>query len=101
MEKKIVIDAVAFARSLSNPADPNALLDETLSIIYRVPLAAQTRQTLKQQILLSNQVQDHYWTDAWNLYISNPSNSTNFNIVNNRLKSLFQYLMSLAEYQLA
>jgi uncharacterized protein (DUF1800 family) len=99
--KKIVIDAVAFARSLSNPSDPNALLDETLSIIYRVPLTAQTRQTLKQQILLSNQVQDYYWTDAWNLYLSNPSNSANFNIVNNRLKSLFQYLMSLAEYQLA
>ena len=99
--KKIVIDAVAFARSLANPSDPNALLDETLSIIYRVPLTAQTRQTLKQQILLSNQVQDHYWTDAWNLYLSNPSNSANYNIVNNRLKSLFQYLMSLAEYQLA
>ena len=99
--KKIIIDGVAFAKTLSNPSDPNALLDDVLSTIFRVPLTVPTRQTIKQQILLSNQTQDHYWTDAWNLYMANTANQTNYNIVNNRLKSLFQYLMSLAEYQLA
>ena len=99
--KKIVIDAVGFVKTLSNPSDPNALLDEVLSIIYRVPLATQTKQTIKQQILLSNQTLDHYWSDAWNIYMANPNNQANYNIVNNRLKTLFQYLMSLAEYQLS
>ena len=99
--KKIMIDAVAFTKTLSNPSDPNALLDEVLSIILRVPISAQSKQTIKQQILLSNQVADHYWTDAWNQYINSPSNQTNYSIVNSRLKSLFQYLMSLAEYQLS
>jgi len=32
-------------------------------------------------------------------YESNPT-TANFNIVNNRLKSLFQYLFNLSEYQL-
>jgi uncharacterized protein (DUF1800 family) len=98
--KKIIIDAVAFVKTLSNPSDPNILLDEALSIIFRVPLSAQTQQNIKQQILLSNQAQDHYWSDAWNQYIANP-NQANYNIVNSRLKTLFQYLMSLAEYQLS
>lgn len=99
--KKIIIDAVAFVKTFSNPADPNALLDEALNIIFRVPLSASTKQNIKQQILLSNQVSDHYWSDAWNQYMATPSDQTNYTIVNNRLKSLFQYLMSLAEYQLS
>ncbi|HVG42147.1 MAG TPA: DUF1800 domain-containing protein, partial [Chitinophagaceae bacterium] len=99
--KKIIIDAVAFAKSLPNPADPNKLLDDILGVIFRVPLSVAARQTIKQQILLSNQVSDQYWTDAWNIYMSNTANVGNYNIVNNRLKTLLQYLMNLPEYQLA
>jgi len=99
--KKIIIDAVAFAYALPNPGDPNALIDDTLAILYRAPLSAQSKQSIKQQILLSNQTQDYYWTNAWTAYTSNPTNQTNYNIVNTRLKSLFQYLMNLSEYQLA
>jgi len=99
--KKIVIDAVAFTKTLPNPGDPNLLIDDALSIIYRVPLSQAAKQTIKQQILLSNQTQDYYWSNAWNAYIANPADQSNFAIVNNRLKSLYQYLMNLAEYQLA
>lgn len=98
--KKIIIDAVTFAKTLTNPGDPNALIDEILSIIYRVPLSVVSKQNMKQQILLSNQTQDYYWSDAWTAYIANPTTS-NYNIVNTRLKALLQYLMNLAEYQLA
>lgn len=98
--KKLFIDVVNFTKTFSNPSDPNALIDEALAIIYRVPLSAASKQSMKQQILLTNQTSDHYWTDAWNTYIATP-NQTNYNIVNNRLKTLYQYLMSLAEYQLS
>ncbi len=96
-----MIDAVAFTKTLSNPGDPNLLIDDALSIIYRVPLSPAAKQTIKQQILLSNQTQDYYWSNAWNAYIANPADQSNLTIVNNRLKSLYQYLMNLAEYQLA
>jgi uncharacterized protein (DUF1800 family) len=99
--KKIIIDVVAFTKTLANPADPNALLDEVLRIIYRVPLTATAKQTIKQQILLSGQVTDSYWTNAWNSYTAAPTDMSAFTIVNNRLKSLYQYLMNLAEYQLS
>lgn len=99
--KKIVIDAVAFTKTLPNPGDPNALIDDALAIIYRVPLSAAAKQTIKQQILLTNQTQDYYWTNAWNAYIANPADMASYNIVNSRLKSLYQYFMNLSEYQLA
>lgn len=98
--KKIIIDAVALAGTLSNPSDPNVLLDDLLHIFYRVPISDPSKQTIKQQILLSNQVADHYWTDAWNAYLASP-NAMNYSIVNTRLKALLQYLMNLAEYQLS
>ena len=99
--KKIQIDPVAFAKALSNPADPNALINESLDILYRVPVSDQSKETVKKQILLSNQDQDYYWSNAWNAYIANPSDLPSFQIVNNRLRDLYKYFMNLAEYQLA
>jgi uncharacterized protein (DUF1800 family) len=99
--KRIIIDAVAFAKTLPNPSDPNALIDDSLAVIYRVPLSASAKQAIKQQILLTNQTQDYYWSNAWNAHIANPADTASYNIVNNRLKSLYQYLMNLSEYQLA
>jgi uncharacterized protein (DUF1800 family) len=98
--KTIKIDTIAFAKSLPNPADPNQLLDDTLNILFRVPLSAASKQQIKKQILLSNQDQDYYWSNAWNAYIITP-NAANYNIVHPRLRDLLKYLMNLAEYQLA
>lgn len=98
---KIVIDAVAFTKTLSNPGDPNLLINEALNIMYRVPLSDASKLVIKKQILLSNQDQDFYWTNAWNAHIANPADTAAFNIVNTRLKALYKYFMNLAEYQLA
>lgn len=98
--KRIIIDPVAFTRKLSNPADPNQLIDDALRILYRGGLSASTKATIKKQILLSNQDQDFYWTNAWNAYISNPINA-NYQVVYVRLRDLYKYFMNLAEYQLS
>lgn len=98
--QKIVIDGVALARTLPDPADPNKLIDDILEIIYRVPLSAEAKAAVKRQILLSNQIEDYHWTNAWDMYIANPT-TANFNIVNTRLRSLLQYFMNLPEYQLS
>jgi uncharacterized protein (DUF1800 family) len=99
--KKIIIDAVAFTKTFFNPSNPVALIDEALSILFRVPLTDTHKVTIKQQILLSNQISDYYWTDAWNAYLQNPTNVMDYNTVNTRLKALYQHLMNLPEYQLA
>jgi uncharacterized protein (DUF1800 family) len=97
--KKIVFDAIAFAKLLPNPSDPNELISDAIKIMFRTDLSALSKQQLKTQLLLTNQAQDYYWTNAWNAYIATPNNA-NAAIVNTRLKDLFKYLMNLAEYQL-
>jgi len=97
---KIVIDPVAFTKKLSNPSDPNVLMNDALRILFRIDLSSASKAALKKQILLSNQDQDYYWTNAWNAYISNPNNS-NYQVVFTRLRDLYKYLMDLAEYQLS
>jgi uncharacterized protein (DUF1800 family) len=99
--KKIIINAVEFTKTLPTPADPNALIDDALSVIFRVPMSATAKQQIKTQILLSNQTSDYYWSNAWNAYIANTADTANFNIVNGRLKAFYQYLMDLPEYQLS
>jgi len=100
-ESTVMIDALAFTKNLSNPSDPNALVNDAVTLLYRMPISDATKQMIKQQILLSNQTSDYYWTNAWNAYLAEPTNQTIINVVNTRLKSFYQYLMDMAEYQLS
>jgi hypothetical protein len=97
----IRIDPVAFTRSLPNPADPNALINDALDILYRVPLSDTSKAAIKTQALLTGQTQDYYWSNAWNAYIAAPTDPMALQAVQTRLQSLYKYLMNLAEYQLA
>ncbi len=98
---KMELNAVEFARRMSNPADPNVLVLDFNKYLLRRTLSLTLRDSIKRDILLTGQVTDSYWTDAWNAYIGTPSNLNNFTVVNNRLKTLAAYFMSkLEEYQL-
>ena len=99
--KNIKIDFTSFAKTLPNPGDPNALISDSVTYLFRLPLTLASRNQLKTDIILSGQTSDYYWTNAWTAYIANPADVTNANIVKNRLRDLYQYLMKLAEYQLA
>ncbi len=99
--KKAVIDSVAFTKTFSNPSDPNVLINDAISALYRISLSQATRDQIKKDLLLTGQSQDHYWTNAWIAHVSNPSDTMAFNTVNDRLRGLYKYLMNLAEYHLA
>jgi len=98
--KKVVIDTIAFAKNIcATPNDPNILMDALFANLVSTDVSAMLKANLKKQILLSGQLSDHYWTDAWNAYQASPT-TINFNIVNVRLKALLKYIMNLPEYQL-
>ena len=98
--KKIIIDTIQFVKTISSkPSDPNVLIDDLFSFLVSTDIDASLKTNLKVQLLLTGQASDYYWTDAWNLYLSSPT-VINFNIVNNRLKSLLKYIMNLPDYQL-
>ena len=96
---RVQFNCLEWARTLRNPGNPNDLLTEALSLLYQNQLSDISKEQIKIQLLLTGQQWDYYWTNAWMAYESNPT-TANFNIVNNRLKSLFQYLFNLSEYQL-
>ncbi len=97
---KMQFNFVEYVKTLSNPGNPNDLVDEVMKYVYRLNLSPQVKQQTKTQLLLSNQQYDYYWTNAWDAYIATPT-AANFNIINTRLKDLFRYLMNLSEYQLS
>ncbi|NCI45438.1 DUF1800 domain-containing protein [Sediminibacterium soli] len=98
---RINIEGAEFAKTLSNPGDPNKLIDDILTILYRIDISAASKTQLKTDILLGGQSSDYYWTGAWNTYITNPGDMANTTTVKNRLRDLLKYFMDLAEYQLA
>jgi uncharacterized protein (DUF1800 family) len=97
---KMQFDFIAYVKTLSNPGNPNDIVDDVMKYVYRLNLSPQVKQQTKTQLLLSNQQYDYYWTNAWDAYIATPT-AANFNIINTRLKDLFRYLMDLSEYQLS
>ena len=96
-----MIDPVKFATTLSDPADPDKLIEESLDVLYSIPVSASSRELLKKNMLLTGQEQNHYWTDAWNDLASNPGDQSKRNIVETRLKNLYRFMLSSPEYQLA
>ena len=98
--QRVRFDLVPYVSTFYNPGNPNDLIDEAIRMVYRNEVTSETKKLIKTQILLSNQQWDYYWTNAWMAYQASPT-TANFNIVNTRLKQLFQYLFNLAEYQLS
>ena len=96
----ISFDVVAYTETLADATDPNLLIQEVLDRHYCFD-PSQTLKDYLKSFLLSGQAQDHYWTDAWDDYLADPTNTMYYGIVESRLQGMYQYLMNLAEYQLS
>ena len=93
-------DVVAYTGTLTNPLDPNALIQEVLDRHYSQDVSQTLKDYLKS-ILLNGQLTDGYWTTAWDDYVNNPGNMSYYNIVFFRLGTMYKYLLDLPEYQLS
>jgi uncharacterized protein (DUF1800 family) len=99
--RKVIIDMIPLAKSISSkPSNPNQLIEDLFALFISTEIDSTIKDNIKKQILLSGQTSDYYWTDAWNSYQS-IQNTINFNVVNNRLKTLMKYIMNLPDYQLS
>jgi uncharacterized protein (DUF1800 family) len=96
----ILIDPIAFADRFANPGNPNLLINDSLAILLRYPLSESAKEFIKRSLLLSGQLQDYYWTNAWDAYKANPGDIITRGIVSTRLRSLYKYIMNLPEYHL-
>ena len=97
----VKINLLDFTESLTAPGDPNLLIDELFELFHPLPGDTALKTTLKQTILLSNQIGDYYWTTAWNNYVGNKTNTTYVNTAKSRLKDLYIAILNMAEAHLA
>lgn len=100
---KAVIDPVAFARQVSDPSNPDVLINESIQLLYMIDLPQKDKDHLKSGVLLSGlqgKMSDHYWTQAWQNVQNRPDDIANTRNVTNKLRALYKYLMNLPQYQL-
>jgi uncharacterized protein (DUF1800 family) len=97
---KMYVDNLALADKFTNPSNPNLLISESLDLLHAYEVSQGQKDYMKT-ILLSGQLNDQYWTDAWNDYKADPTDTTKKGVVENRLKLLYKYIFNLAEYQLS
>jgi uncharacterized protein (DUF1800 family) len=98
----INVDLIAFVQQFGNTiaSDPALLVNEVVKSLLSVDILAAYKTSQLKNIELLNGQADTYWTSAWNLYVSTPTNTTNTNLVKTRLRVLFTAIMQLAEFQL-
>jgi uncharacterized protein (DUF1800 family) len=97
---RMVVDGVNWIKLLPSPADPNSLIEALCVHLLGIDISAAHKAQLKTDFLLAGQSQDYYWTDAWELFLSTPSNMANTKHVSTAITSLIKYLVGLPEYQL-
>lgn len=97
---KIKIDVIAYALSLSNPANPDVIVNEAVEYLLGIGLSQNLKDYYKS-ILLSGQSSNFYWTNAWNDYIGSPSNTTYEGIVRGRLQAMLTEMLRMAEHHLS
>lgn len=95
---KILCDVLAYAKTLSNPSDPDILVNDCVKYLLAIGLSQNLKDYYKN--ILTNNNANAYWTQAWNDYINNPGNVTYENIVKSRLRLMLTKLLQLAEHHL-
>lgn len=94
------LDHIEFCKTLTNPGDPNALIVELGELFLGISLTQNQKNILKSQTLLKGQTTDAYWTQAWTQASATGATNGQKNTATTILKSLFDVLVRLEEFQL-
>lgn len=98
---RLKADVLAFADSLDNPGDPDALIDQCVKYFLALTLSPSLKSNFKSILLGPGQTQNSYWTNAWNDYKNNPGNATFQGIVSTRLRDFLTKLLRMSEHHLS
>jgi uncharacterized protein (DUF1800 family) len=93
-------DVLRVIATFDAPIDPNRLVDEAIMLFLGIDVTPQVRGFMKS-ILLSNQQNDAYWTQAWIEYVKKPNDRIFRPIIESRLQAFFTFLLNLEEMQVS
>jgi Protein of unknown function (DUF1800) len=88
-----------FASSLSNPYDPDILIDDVIKYTFGLSIS-QARKDYFKAILLNNNSSNSYWTLAWTAYVGNPTDPIALGTVTTRLRLMLTEMFRLPEQHL-
>jgi uncharacterized protein (DUF1800 family) len=99
---RIEVDVIAWVKQFPNATieNPDTLVQECINYLLPIDLSTVVKTSLKVQNLLSGQISNYYWSDAWTNHVNTPTNATFQNTVKTRLKALLSTITQYAEYQL-
>ncbi len=94
-------DLVQLVGQFSNAMDPNVVVAEAAELLMAVPISLAVRNQLKTSYLLLGQQSDFYWSDAYELYVNDPTTTDmTAQLVPSLLLWLFLDMAGAAETQL-
>ena len=94
-------DLLAVVAEFTDPMNPNTLVNEAAELLFAVPVSNGVKAQLKTNYLLLGQMNDVYWSDAYELYVADP-NTTNMTaqLVPSILLWMFGDMAGAAETQM-
>lgn len=92
-------DPLSFVAQMSNPNDPNVVIEEFSRILHPQPLTDQQRVALKDVLIPG--LPDFEWTLEYGQYAANPDNEELAKGVSTKLRQLTRAMISLAEFHLS
>ncbi len=94
----LIIDSIAFVNQVSDPSDPNVIINEFAQLLFPIVITDNQKAFLKGVLIPG--LPDYEWTVEWNDYLADPTNQTKLNSVKSKLQALLAFMMDMAEYQL-
>ena len=95
---KAAVDVLAYAKTLSNPADPVKLVNDFVTPLMGVSLDQTQKDFLTDTVLL-NALPRYEWGVEWNAHIQSPNDAAKKQAVQMKLTTFLQYIFRMAEYQ--
>jgi uncharacterized protein (DUF1800 family) len=92
-------DPFALVAEVSNPTDPNVVVEEFSRLLHPQPLTDQQKTALKDVLIPG--LPDFEWTIEYGEYAADPENEELAKAVSIKLRQLIRAMISLAEFHLS
>ena len=92
-------DFVKFIATLENPLDVNELIDEVCQLFFTRTMTQEQKDFFKEALIPG--LPDFEWTVEYQDYLSDPTNATKRQAIENKLWDMFHTIMGVPEFHLS